>query len=266
MMDGMEGFEAPVDPGDRRKKLVAAVVAFFVFLASGLFVWFAFSGGEPPGSAASTGQVGETAAPLPITAIMRCTAEGTELDTPAVGVQPDGLHIDAENLAQATEVDVAIDGGTTVLGNPAFRGVQREIVIFDVPPGPAEIACRRPEGGSVSGGPAEHPDLFVPIQILDPDGLYVSPDLSCASSDQKALRGHIRVMTLFATGDESFVRRKVSGIRPHDVLEPTGYPAATSLWPGAIGWRVVREGEVVARINAPVLDGRACRGSGIGGA
>jgi hypothetical protein len=265
MMQRMEGFEAPVDPGSRRKRLMAAVVALVLFLAGGLFVWFAFARGEPAGSAATTGHDG-AAAPLPITAIVRCTTDGTELDTPAVGVQPDGLHIDAENLAQATGIDIAIDGGKTVLGNPAFRSIQREIVIVPVPPGQAEIACRRPEGGSVSGGPAEHPDLFVPIQILDPDGLYVSPELSCATSDQKALRGHIDVTTLFAAGGESFVRRKVSGIRSHDVVELTGYPDTTRLVEFGHTWRVVREGEVVAQINVPVLDGTACAGSGIGGA
>jgi hypothetical protein len=31
-------------------------------------------------------------------------------------------------------------------------------------------------------------------------------------------------------------------------------------------WRVVREGEVLARIADPILQGQACRGSGIGGA
>jgi hypothetical protein len=266
MMGRMEDFEAPADPNGRRRRLITGVVASFALIAASVFAWLAFASGDPAGSAATTGHDGEPAAPMPITAIMRCTADGTELDTPTVGVQPDGLHIDAENLAQATEIDVAIDGGQTVLGNLAFRSIQREIVIVPVPPGQAEIACRRPEGGSVSGGPAEHPDLFVPIQILDPDGLYVSPDLSCALSDQKELRGHFDVTTLFAIGSESLVRRKVTGIQPHDVVELTGYPDSTDLGDLGDSWRVVREGKVVAQINTPILDGRACRGSGIGGA
>jgi hypothetical protein len=206
----------------------------------------------------------ETAAPdtsVPDVAVLRCTAHGTELDTPAVQVQADGLHIDAMNLARATDIDVAPDGSDGLIGTDAFDGSDHREVVLPVPPGPATIACRTPEGGSITGGPAEYPDLFVPIEILDPTGLYVPLELACERADQVFIGREGDVLD--PPDGEPYVRGNVSGILPSDVLELVGYPESQGI---VRFWRVVREGKALARITVPSLEGQACAGSGIGGA
>ena len=175
-------------------------------------------------------QAGEPDTSVPDVAVLRCTTAGTKLDTPTVQVQPDGLHIDATNLARATLVGVAPDGSDSLIGTDAFDGADHREVVLQVPPGPATIACRTPDHGSISGGPAEYPDLFVPIQILDPIGLYVPSELACVPSDQVFIGPEGDAVRLPA--GESHVRVNISGILASDIVER----------------------------------GQACAGSGIGGA
>jgi hypothetical protein len=217
-----------------------------------------------PGAGIDAAKIVETGGPdtpVPGVAVLRCTTDGTELATPTVQVQADGLHIDATNVARATDIDVAPDGGDGLIGTDAFDGADHREVVLQVPPGPATIACRTPEHGSITGGPAEYPDLFVPIEILDPTGLYVPSELVCGRADQLIIRSESYGGPQSAGA--SNIRANISGILPTDVVDRAGYPAM----PGNLRfWRVVREGEVLARIADPILQGQACRGSGIGGA
>jgi hypothetical protein len=209
-------------------------------------------------------KIDETVTPdtsVPDVAVLRCTADGTELDTPSVQVQPDGLHIDATNLARATLIDVAPEGSDGLIGSDAFDGADHREVVLQVPPGRATIACRTPEGGSITGGPAEYPDLFVLIEILDPTGLYVPSELACGQADQEGIGPHQN--EILEPASASYIRVNISGILPSDVVEQAGYPASQG---DPRFWRVVRDGEVLALIADPILQGQACRGSGIGGA
>jgi hypothetical protein len=111
-----------------------------------------------------------TATPAPSMAAVTCTADGTELGTPTVAMQSDGLHVDAKNEADATLIEIASDGSVSSVGVGAFDGADHREVVFDVPAGPAQIACRTPENGTITGGPRQYPKLFVPILILAPSG------------------------------------------------------------------------------------------------
>jgi hypothetical protein len=201
--------------------------------------------------------------PAPDVAVLRCTGGGPELDTPIVSVQPDGLHIDAKNLANAFMIDLELEGGGN-LGTVAFDGADHREVVLGVPPGQVTmIGCLYRDGDNVvARGSDDHPEWYVPIEITDPAGLYVSSELACGQADQVSIgpEGNVIIMQ---PARESDVRATISGILPSDVVELDGYAESTLR---SRTWLVVREGEVLARISEPFVEGQACAGSGIGGA
>jgi hypothetical protein len=120
--------------------------------------------------AAKIDETGEPDTSVPDVALVHCTADGTELDTPTVQMQSDGLHVDATNLAEALIVEIMPEGSDSLVVKDVFDGSDHREVVFDVPAGKAQIACRTPENGSISGGPDQYPRLFVPIEILEGTG------------------------------------------------------------------------------------------------
>jgi hypothetical protein len=110
--------------------------------------------------------VDPTPAPTPDVAVVRCTADGTELDTPVVALQSDGLHVDVTSESLSIIVQLAPDGVDSKAVAATWDGSEHQQLVMNVPAGSAQIGCRTREGGSITGGPAEYPDLFVPILIL----------------------------------------------------------------------------------------------------
>jgi hypothetical protein len=103
----------------------------------------------------------------PDVAVVRCTSDGTELDTPVVEIQADGLHVDATNFSNAFQIDIEPATGSN-MGFDAFDGSNHAEVVLPVPPGDALIACLFLDGDQiVQGGSDDHPDWYVPIEIVD---------------------------------------------------------------------------------------------------
>lgn len=90
-------------------------------------------------------------------------------DADRVRLQPDGLHVDATNVADATMTAIEpVDGhGDTI--EHAFE-MATETFVADVDPGEHRVGCRLPdEEGEVLGGPAEFPDRYVQVTVLPAD-------------------------------------------------------------------------------------------------
>ncbi len=213
------------------------------------------------GSGLGQGDVIEpTAVQAPNMAAVQCTADGTELDTPVVEVQADGLHVDATNETNAVLIDVELaEGGN--LGSDAFDGSNHSEVALRVPPGRVLIACLFSNGSKpITTGSDAHPELYVPIEAVDPNGYFV-PSAPACDSPERVLIATAGAGVL--PSSDAIIRARVPGIRDDDVVERAGYVEGGG---SENVWRVVRGGEVVAQILYPSEKGIACAGSGIGGA
>ena len=149
---------------------IIATLSFQEFVATGGSWSVDLESCTDSGLGGAGGVTEPTVTPAPSTAVVTCTAEGTELATPTVALQSDGLHVDAKNEADATLIEVAPDGSDSLVVADAFDGADHREVVLDVPAGSAQVACRTPENGNVTGGPRQYPKLFVPILILADPG------------------------------------------------------------------------------------------------
>ncbi|MEX2421087.1 MAG: hypothetical protein WD670_04645 [Actinomycetota bacterium] len=102
---------------------------------------------------------------VPDVLVLRCEGLGPAIDTPTVRLQPDGLHIEASNIADATVVDVRAEGSDTPTLTPFLSVTERFVV--DVGPGVVSIGCLvQDEGGNVVGGPDEFPLAYLEVTVL----------------------------------------------------------------------------------------------------
>lgn len=200
------------------------------------------------------------AGPTPDTAVLRCVGSRTEVATPIVNAQPDGLHVEVESTGGTRAVTVASgwnrDRTFTV---PIVDGGVPTSIVVTARPGNVQISCRS-NGDTEPGGDPFADRLSDGLQLQDPAGYFLAYAPTCDSSEEVP----------FATAgagvlpsDDAIVRARVPGILDSDVVERAGYLEGS----GDEGlWRVVRGGEVIAQILYPAEKGIACRGSGIGGA
>jgi hypothetical protein len=101
---------------------------------------------------------------------MRCEGLGPTVDSDTVRLQPDGLHIEATNVADAVVVAVdPADGTVEAIVHP-FETVTEEFVA-DVPEGPLWIGCRvLNEQGEIEGGPQDVPEAYVQVTVVPAEG------------------------------------------------------------------------------------------------
>jgi hypothetical protein len=200
------------------------------------------------------------AGPTPDEAMVRCAESRTEVSTPIVNAQADGLHVEVESTGGTWAVTIASgwDRERTFTVPLAEQAASLSIVV-PARPGRVQISCRW--NGEMDSGDDPFADrLSDGLQLQDPSGYFLPYAPACDSSEEVP----------FATAgagvlpsDGTIVRARVPGILDSDVVERAGYLQGQ----GDEGlWRVVRDGEVVAQILYPAEKGVACRGSGIGGA
>jgi hypothetical protein len=115
---------------------------------------------------AGSGTSDEAAQPLPSTLEITCEADGsTTVATPQIAVRSNGFGLkvrsDLEEPASLNGLGMDVDPGTTE-------------IVTTTPPGRLDVACWP---FSEHASRVEPPT--VPVDVLDPDGLYVSSELEC---------------------------------------------------------------------------------------
>jgi hypothetical protein len=112
-----------------------------------------------------------SAAPeFPNVLVMRCEGLGPAVDADTVQLQPDGLHIEATNVADAVVIAIDPEDGTVEAIVHPFEAVTERLVV-DVPAGQLWIGCRvLNEQGEVEGGPEDVPEAYVSVTMLPAEG------------------------------------------------------------------------------------------------
>lgn len=197
----------------------------------------------------------------PTVARIVCEADGTtSVPTPEVLAQRDGVHL---------VVDSRLDEPASLIGGFGF----------DVDPGVSEWTLQTGPGNQAVAcwpfsdhGSGEEPDS-VPLQVLDPDGLYVAPaELECSGDMQWATILDFLDMTTGISDDPvDAVRRSIEGLQPGDgvSLHRSGYPEADTEGQGSV--IVNRDGRAVALFGVSMADdgqwlingGQGCADSGV---
>lgn len=107
-------------------------------------------------------------ASVPDLLVLRCEGFGPAAESDTVRLQPDGLHLEVTNVADATVVALVPGSEPDQIVFPFTQVTERYIV--DVPEGPLWIGCRIPdEQGNIDGGPSEVPDAYVRVMVLQSD-------------------------------------------------------------------------------------------------
>jgi hypothetical protein len=183
-------------------------------------------------------------ADLPNIARISCTDAGTELLTPAVRPQADGVHFTVENPAGASAIsartpDTSPPGSGFVAEFSTEAGVGR--LTLPLAPSGYLVSCVVSDPDKeLRVDPADEQAL----DVVDVDGVWFPDRLSCPDgSRQDMLGGPVQDLE----PPEDSIRRILPGIRDTDVVGPAGYPEATRgrQWQ----WRVERDGNVVALIR-----------------
>jgi len=164
----------------------------------------------------------EPASPVEAPSELEVACDGTRTDigTPLVSTQPDGIHIHFTNTSgRALDFSIEDVGGD---GFPVVGGT----FVYTFGPGSYRLTC----GGTQTA-----------FAVVDPDRLYAPAELGCASvttgtADYVAGARGPRGSLL------DVARTEFRGLEPGDVVEHAGYPQAA----GNQLVRVVRHGEVVA--------------------
>ena len=174
-----------------------------------------------PSPAASPSASPAQAAPSALA--VDCTDTGTTAATDSVSIQADGVHFQVHSVATGrafTVGDIAADNA------PSPDGV----LVFPLTPGTVQIWC----------GPTDPTDAdWVTVHVVDPTGIYVPAELTCASGSHGTIdyvagahgvRGDLVANT----------RKHLRGLRPGDVVEAAGYRATQER-----KVRVTRGGEII---------------------
>jgi hypothetical protein len=170
-----------------------------------------------------------------------CEPSGPRVLTPVVRPQQDGVHVQVRStFDQAVSVSLhAVSGGGQGDGGPpgAFE------LVFSVGPGDLIVTC--------SPGDADHgdPEWQAPMDVVDPQGLFVPYRLDCAS-------GFVEQVSDFVSGaggtpgdPVEITRRSLrQWLESSDVVERAGYPSERDSTQEAIV-RVVREGRVIFALH-----------------
>ncbi len=187
--------------------------------------------GEEAGSGSTAEEPEPTA--VPAAARVVCGPEGAQVETATVAPQADGVHVEIVNETDA-ERSFSLTAADTGMGFPAPPGTTEQVV--DLGPGALTVGCDDP---AVEPGPGE------PIEIVDPEGLWVSTRLACAEQFS-AVTDYIQGAKGETADPLEAARKAVEGygLEPDDVFEPAGYPEAE-----VPKVRLVRAGEPLAIVD-----------------
>lgn len=190
-----------------------------------------------------------------------CTRAGAEARTPEVQPQADGVHLLIGSHGSADTFYLRTADAPTPNHGGRLADPLSEIRT-SMPPGDVLVGCF--ERGDLPPWRETAGVGYARLTILDPDGLWVPPELGCDEAGLEKIDargpGH-RSLSL-----EDLARRILSGLQPGDTFENPGYPQTQ--WHLA-SLLIARGGRAIARIEFEAYDEprwallRACSGSGI---
>lgn len=243
-----------------RRKILALAVGVSAAAAAGGAVWTLTPLARD--RARSTGP-----SELPDVVRVLCDGSGTHVLTPEVRPQADGLHIRADDrlgerlsivIRNGTDdaIGLGAEPGLSEVTGPGARGG------WPVPPGAASFRCVR------HGEDPGDPEGWVPVRIIDEDGLYVPSELGCEETvvgylDHAASAGG-------EVGDPvQAVRETLPGLRENDVVDLAGYQEVGT----EALVRVMRADRIIATVHlSRTADGAwlpdrivRCSDAGLGG-
>jgi hypothetical protein len=172
----------------------------------------------------------------PDVAEVRCGRDGsTEIRTPIVQAQADGVHI---NVLVPPHANLAF-----IVKESGGRNAEDGPFVFAVPPGEMNVACLE----AYQQDPGDD-SLYRIIEIVDEEGVYVDATMTC---EGRGVAGSEPSVSL-GTGPVEAARSFLTGLEPDDELARVGYVERSSE-----AWVAVRrDDEVVAvLILEPVKGG-----------
>jgi hypothetical protein len=211
-----------------------------------------------PGSGIGPDAPAGATAPVPDLAVVRCVGDVTQVQTPIVNAHADGLHLRVENEAGSAAIVVSSAWDRTHPYRLPIPTDPNEEIVVPAHPGPVVIDCVSSIGGGIDDPFLSH--SADDLHLQDPSGLFVPDGLDCDNSDQVPI---VTPKTMLLPAGEAAIRANLSGINDGDVVERAGYLEGR----GDDGpWRIVRDGQIIARVDYPSLEGLTCKGAGITGA
>jgi hypothetical protein len=161
-----------------------------------------------------------------------CDGRDIELDTAAVAAQTGGVRVVVDNASpDALFFQFARATGGPWGGIEVQRGISE--LVLQAPPGSLIVRCS--DGDGLATDQLE-------VEILNPEDDFVPFDIACPGQQPLELTIPVSVVPSDAEPPNAveFVRSRVEGLLPSDVVERAGYPAT----PDPVV-RLVRDGAVV---------------------
>jgi hypothetical protein len=197
------------------RRIMTAVLALGLFVASGFGVWTVF---RPTGAIVPASDATE---PVPDVLRLRCAVEGTPtILTPTVRSQSDGLHVIVEDPGAADEIWVQQRARSNFTWSSGSNDLRAEFVML-LPPGESFVQCRDyenlpdPPQGAAWMATAPH------FTLVSADDGWVSTDLAC--SEARVFAGSYSTASSLATQSApDAARAAVPGVREADVVESEG--------------------------------------------
>jgi hypothetical protein len=202
---------------------------------------------------------GEEAVPSVIR--LACEETGAQTSTPRVRAVRDGIHIEVDNRSGARQFYIRSRASDQNHGGRLRDG--KNDIRTTMPPGDVFIGCFE-RGADVPY--ADVTQEFARITILDPDGLWIPPELQCTTGEQQRFAGGPAEGTVPEDTD-AIIREAVPDVLPTDEIVRPGYPETQ--WHAEFR-HVIRNGEAIASVSVFRQNGRwqalvrACPGSTIG--
>jgi hypothetical protein len=172
-----------------------------------------------------------------------------QLEATQVPARQDGVPVLIRNPEGASGVfHITLLGRTEGRFDTFSKGLDEGLnkVLFTLPPGPVYVGCFL--GHSFDGEAVKHHDL-TKVTVTDPDGFWVSDQLSC---QETAGFGPPEEFAVYSDPEQA-VRAGVTGVLPTDEVRPAEYPDYND----RVTMLVARGGEPLANVEVNVYQGQA---------
>jgi hypothetical protein len=164
-----------------------------------------------------------------------CDGSNLEVQTPVVGAQPDGVHVEFVNTGDRA-IELALGDLETigVVSAPVHPN-ETLMEVLTIEPGTWPVACSSPPESASAGVSA-----LGSLEVVDPEGFFSPWFLDCPPDDQYARDGPMEGVTGDPRPPVQVARGKLTGLEPTDFLEEAGYAEAS-----VPVVNVVRDGSIV---------------------